>query len=116
MHNACCVLLGGEEEMHRAHEEAVEAIFVKKEQSHEYLQRYSSRKTGKAKWAGLEMWAVKVSLLSPLAMRLPAQHISQHSVYVIPTHVPSGSWSPYVVETAGYKLCRLRDARVENCC
>jgi len=61
--------------MHRAHREAVEAIFVKKEKSHHHLQLYTSRKTGKAKWAGLEMWGVKVSLLSLCLMLLPAQHI-----------------------------------------
>ncbi len=74
-HNTCCPLPGGEEEMHRAHREAVEAIFVKKEKSHHHLQLYTSRKTGKAKWAGLEMWGVKVSLLSLCLMLLPAQHI-----------------------------------------
>lgn len=57
---------GGEAEMHRAHDEAVDAIFGRKVKAHHHMQAYISRKTGKTKWGELEMWPVHVSLPAKL--------------------------------------------------
>ena len=47
--------------MRRAHDEAVDAIFVQKVKAHHHMQAYTSRKTGRTKWGELEMWPVHVS-------------------------------------------------------
>ena len=61
---------GGKAEMQRVHQEAVDAIFKHKLKSHHHLQMYTSRKTGKHKWGGLEMWPVHVSAcMLPLCCR-----------------------------------------------
>ncbi len=57
---------GGEAEMRRAHDEAVDAIFRRKVKAHHHMQAYISRKTGKTKWGELEMWPVHVSLPAEL--------------------------------------------------
>jgi hypothetical protein len=58
---------GGEAEMRRAHDEAVDAIFGRKVKAHHHMQAYISRKTGKTKWGELEMWPVHVSLPAELS-------------------------------------------------
>ena len=65
--------------MQMAYQEAVNAIFKHKAKAHHHLQAYVSRKTGKTKWGGLEMWPVHVSPCTPPLIQ---------PVHVPGTHVP----------------------------